>query len=212
MKKQKGFTLIELLVVIAVIGILASVVLVSLNSARTKGKEASIKSNLRNMIAAAELSYGATGDYSGACNAVQPMMDAIEKITAVAPKCFSFDNYPISDTFERWGVSATNTDKNKSWSVDGKGVVTWNTTDIGAENWNTANSSCETAGKKLPSIEQFKSLYETHTTTPSGFSASLYWSGTEVPLYPTVAYRIHMINGSLGNDAKSGVVRVRCVQ
>jgi len=69
MKKnyQQGFTLIELLVVIAIIGILASVVLASLNSARNKGADAAIKASLTNARAQAELFYDTGTTYEGVC-------------------------------------------------------------------------------------------------------------------------------------------------
>ena len=59
MKSTKGFTLIELLVVIAIIGILSSVVLASLNSARKKGRDARRVADLKQLQLALELYYDA---------------------------------------------------------------------------------------------------------------------------------------------------------
>ncbi len=53
-KKQKGFTLIELLVVISIIGLLSSVVLASLNSARIKARNTAIQQNVRAYLLAAQ--------------------------------------------------------------------------------------------------------------------------------------------------------------
>ena len=61
--KKKGFTLIELLVVIAIIGLLASIVLVSLNSARGKARDVKRAADIRQVQTAVEMYYDTNGSY-----------------------------------------------------------------------------------------------------------------------------------------------------
>jgi prepilin-type N-terminal cleavage/methylation domain-containing protein len=74
MKKltTRGFTLIELLVVIAIIGILSSIVLASLSSARDKGTDSAIKADLANMRAQGELYYANWNNYGALAGAFAP--------------------------------------------------------------------------------------------------------------------------------------------
>jgi type IV pilus assembly protein PilE len=70
-KLVSGFTLIELLIVIAIIGILSSVVLASLNTARTKGANAAVKLGMSNLRSQAELFYNDSLTYAGVCTSTQ---------------------------------------------------------------------------------------------------------------------------------------------
>lgn len=60
---SKGFTLIELLVVVAIIGLLSSVALASLNTAREKSRDARRMSDLRQIQRAMEFYYDDNGHY-----------------------------------------------------------------------------------------------------------------------------------------------------
>jgi len=62
-KTKKGFTLIELLVVIAIIGLLSTLSIVALNSARARSRDARRISDVKQMQTALELYYNDVGAY-----------------------------------------------------------------------------------------------------------------------------------------------------
>lgn len=71
-KRDRGFTLIELLVVIAIIGILSSVVLASLNSARQKSRDARRIGDIKQLQLALEMYYDSNNGYPTSTAALAP--------------------------------------------------------------------------------------------------------------------------------------------
>lgn len=113
---RRGFTLIELLVVIAIIGILASVVLASLNTARDKGTDAANKSNLNNMRAQAELFYD---DNDRSYDTLCTTDDNIVQALAAA------DGATCADTATAWAASVllVSPDTTTYYCVDSTGAA-----------------------------------------------------------------------------------------
>ncbi len=140
MKKysQGGFTLIELLVVIAIIGILSSVVLASLSTARNKAKDSKTQSQLGAMRAQALL-YTGTG--TGVTTAVSPcvatagtLFDPLANglgnlltpiIAQTNTKCSSQGGLPSAGNVN-WAVAADVT--GGTWCVDSTGVSRFSAT------------------------------------------------------------------------------------
>ncbi|MFH1473078.1 MAG: type II secretion system protein [bacterium] len=127
---RRGFTLIELLVVIAIIGILSSVVLASLNTARSKGNDAKIKAQLSGLRVAAEIYYDDNGGNYGV--AVDSCISGMFSNVASGMQQYTLaTNYPspasnglsCHSNGTAYAVSAplNAADPNDNWCVDSVG-------------------------------------------------------------------------------------------
>ena len=130
-RKKGGFTLIELLVVIAIIGILTSVVLASLNSARDKGGDAAVKANLSNLRSQAALYYEDNGNTFGpntgtSCTTTGSVF-ADTRVAAQLGAAVTASGGGSSATCANgttlWVVSVPLRDKTKAWCVDSSGIA-----------------------------------------------------------------------------------------
>ncbi len=119
MNLKKGFTLIELLVVVAIIGILASVVLASLNTPRTRGADAAIKANLVSVRGQAEIVYDGVSP-----NSYATVCDNATVVAALAAATSASGTTAVcNDAADAWAASvAIKSDPTKYWCVDSLGT------------------------------------------------------------------------------------------
>lgn len=134
--------IIVVLIGIAIIGILASVVLASLNSARDKGADAALKSNLNNLRAQAELYYESNSNsYSGFCDS-----SGTKTIARFTPE----QGYVCNDTLASYAASASLTG-GSHYCIDSTGAATTTNTVLGIK------ESCSGDGTENVSWEKYDS-------------------------------------------------------
>lgn len=107
----------ELLVVVAIIGILAAIVLVSLNSARNKGKNAAIKAQMAQLRSAGEMFNEDNSGFTGWC------ADAEEGRISQGAIDAGGTGYACSDSAGAWaaGIALVGTGSGY-WCTDSTGA------------------------------------------------------------------------------------------
>ncbi|OGD68236.1 hypothetical protein A2996_02945 [Candidatus Campbellbacteria bacterium RIFCSPLOWO2_01_FULL_34_15] len=107
---KKGFTLIELLVVIAIIGILSSVVLASLNSAREKARDARRVSDVGQLSLALEMYYNDHTAYPLTAETLSPLVtESFLPVLPVDPSDSGAYSYTSDGTTYCLGIDLENT-------------------------------------------------------------------------------------------------------
>ncbi len=139
-KLKAGFTLIELLVVIAIIGILSSVVLASLNSARTKARDTKRVADIKQLQIALELYYDSNSKYptnltslvgssGGASLSVLPADPSGGAVNATGGYKYAINNattptaYHLGTTLEQTATQTTLEDADRDFSSSGASWV-----------------------------------------------------------------------------------------
>lgn len=233
-----GFTLIELLVVVAIIGILSSVVVVSINAAREKSKASFVKSSLKSLYNEAEIFYTQNGTYAGLYNTTThdcmgDLSDIAESMTlqGVTVKCYSRNDSSNGDIYLRFGATAIIYDLNafKAWSVDQNGVVTWEQKGVDSSGdpvevdvstgmtFSVANTACADSKARLPSLEQLVTISSAYlqasgSGTPVGFGSASYWSSTLSPSNNSLAYIVYVPDTYITAHSIDLEKNTRCVK
>lgn len=142
--KLQGFTLIELLVVITIIGILASIVVVNLNSARGKGQDTAIKEQMSQIRAQSSLYYDDNYGYSKSGQSQSPLdgvnctdnnnpdtffadpdfqrsAQAIQRNSGEIPTCYMTASNDATSPSQSWAMTAKLKTSTNKWCVDSYG-------------------------------------------------------------------------------------------
>jgi general secretion pathway protein G len=114
-KTKKGFTLIELLVVIAIIGLLSTLSILALNSARARSRDAKRISDVRQIQTALEMYYNDNNDYPSTTTSLTP---TYIKTVPTPPTPIDGTSCPDAQPFYTYAATGTFIAGTRSYSLN----------------------------------------------------------------------------------------------